>query len=55
MFSVVPPKFRLLLLSVASLIYNIWLSLWVSGKAEKRGEKDKTRAVTAKKKSKKAD
>jgi hypothetical protein len=32
MFTIVPPNFRMLLLSCAGLIYNTWLSLWVSNK-----------------------
>jgi hypothetical protein len=56
MFTVVPPKFRLLLLAVAGVIYNIWLSLWVSSKAGERGEGDKDKAkLTPRKKSAKAD
>jgi len=56
MFTVVPPKFRLLLLAVAGVIYNIWLSLWVSSKASERGKDDKAKAKSAlRKKSAKVD
>jgi len=39
MFTLVPRSFRLLLLSVTGLVYNTFLSLWVSGQASERDKK----------------